>query len=493
MASVDLVVKNGKVVLPSGVIEGGVAIDGEKIVAVGQGNGLPEGRKIIDAKGMYILPGVIDPHAHPGGKYDLGDDWKTESPGAAAGGVTTVGAIVRVPRMGQKPFKELPGPEDVISWLDAFDLGKKVSEENSLVDFFFTPTLNSMQHAEEIPQYYDKLGITSYKYHGNLKVHADNPVSPKWSARIGIPLPFDDTLAYLMFEESGKLGPMTHVAVHNENVEIAKIFTERLQAAGRTDSGAWADRIPEWLEAEHISRYSYFAKVTGSTHYVLHLSTSAGLEECIRQKEDGVSILVETCPQYLLVSAYAEFPGLLTKVNPPLRDPEVHERLWEGLADGDIEIMGTDHVVTSLHEKLVKGDTSDHDGDPAKDIWETGSGMVGWDFLLPLMLSEGVNKGRISIGRLVEVCCENPARACAIYPRKGVIAPGSDGDLVVVDMDVTRSIKADMLRSKADFSIYEGMEVTGWPVTTILRGEVIYDDGQVTDRKGGGKYLRRPC
>ena len=137
MVSVDLVVKNGKVVLPSGVIEGGVAIDEEKIVAVGQGNGLPEGRKIIDAKGMYILPGVIDPHAHPGGKYDLGDDWKTESPGAAAGGVTTVGAIVRVPRMGQKPFKELPGPEDVISWLDAFDLGKKVSEENSLVDFFF--------------------------------------------------------------------------------------------------------------------------------------------------------------------------------------------------------------------------------------------------------------------------------------------------------------------------------------------------------------------
>ena len=493
MAQVDLVVKNGKVVLSSGIIEGGVAIDKEKIVAVGHGNVLPEGHKVIDAEGNHILPGVIDPHAHPGGKYDLGDDWKTESPGAAAGGITTIGALTRVPRMGQKPFKEIPGPEDVISWLDAFDLGKQVSEENSLVDFFFTPTFNTMQHAEEIPQYYEKLGITSYKYHGNLKVHGDNPVSPAWSARIGIPLPYDDSLAYVMFEEAGKLGPHTHVAVHNENVEVGKVFMERLKAEGRTDSGAWPDRIPQWLEAEHISRYSYFAKVTHSTHYVLHLSTAAGLDECIRQKEDGVSLWVETCPQWLLVSAYEEFPGVLTKVNPPLRNPEVQERLWEGLANGAIEIMGTDHVVTSLHEKLVKGDTSDHKGDPAKDVWETGSGMTGWDTLLPLMLSEGVNKGRISLQRLVQVCCENPARACCIYPRKGVIAPGSDGDLVIVDMNLKRTIRADMLRSKADFTVFEGIENTGWPVTTILRGEVIYDHGVVTERQGGGKYLHRPC
>lgn len=493
MGTVDLVVKNGKVVLPSGVIEGGVAIDREKIVAVGRETALPEGRKVIDAKGNYVLPGIVDPHGHPGGKYDLADDWKTESPAAAAGGITTAGAIVRAPRMGQKPFKEIPGPEDVVSWMDVFESGKRAGEENSLVDFFYTPTLNSMQHAQEIPDYFHKLGMTSVKFHGNLKVHGDNPVSPQWSARIGIPLPYDDSLAYLMFEACGKLGKPAHVQVHNENVEVAKVFMDRLRASGRKDSGAWPDRVPEWLEAEHINRYSYFSKVTGGALYVLHLSTAAGLEECIRQKRDGVEIYVETCPQYLLVSAYAEFPGVLTKVNPPLRHPGVHQRLWEGLAKGDIEIMGTDHVVTSLHEKLVKGDTSDHKGDPTKDIWETGSGFVGWDFLLPLMLSEGVHKGRISMQRLVQVCCENPARVCAIYPRKGAIAPGSDGDLVIVDMGVKRTIKPEMQHSKADFTIYEGMEVTGWPVMTILRGQVIFENGKVTNRKGGGKYLHRPC
>ena len=493
MATVDLIVKNGKLVLPSGMVDGWVAVDQEKILAIGQGDSLPEGRRVIDARGNYVLPGVVDPHGHPGGKYDLADDWRTESPGAAAGGITTVGAITRVPRMGQKPFKEIPGPEDVVSWMDVFELGKQVGEENSLVDFFYTPTLNSMQHAEEIGDYYHKLGITSFKYHGNLKVHGDNPVSPKWSARIGIPLPYDDSLAYVIFEQTGKLGTPAHVQVHNENVEIAKVFMERLKAAGRTDSGAWADRVPEWLEAEHINRYGYLSKVTGGALYVLHLSTAKGLEESIRQRKDGVEIYVETCPQYLLISAYTEYPGVLTKVNPPLRHPEVHDRLWEGLANGDIEIMGTDHVVTNLHEKLVKGDTSDHKGDPAKDVWETGSGFVGWDFLLPLMLSEGVNKGRISMERLVRVCCENPARVCAVYPRKGVIAPGADGDLVIVDMGMKRTFKAEMLHSKADFTLYEGMEATGWPVMTILRGEVICEDGRLTERKGGGRYIHRPC
>lgn len=492
MATVDLVVKNGKVVLPSGVVEGGVAIDRGKFVAVGQGEALPQARRVIDARGNFVLPGAIDPHAHPGGKYPLDQDWRTESPGAAAGGITTVGAITRVPRMGQ-PFKEFPGPDDVVSWKDIFYLGKEVGEKNCLVDFFYTPTLNSVQHCEEIPDYFHELGITTFKLHGNLKVHGDNPVSPKWSARIGIPLPYDDSLFYLAFEAIGKIGFPALLQVHNENVEVAKVFERRLRAAGRKDSGAWPDRIPEWIEAEHINRYGYFSRVTQGPFYVLHLSTAKGLEECIRQKEEGTEIYVETCPQYLLVSAYEPFPGVLTKVNPPLRRREIHERLWEGVAKGPIDLIGTDHVVTSLHEKTVKGDTSDHEGDPAKDVWSTGSGFVGLDFMLPLMLSEGVKKGRITMERLVQICCENPARVCALYPKKGVIAPGSDGDLVIVDMNLKRTLTAKMLHSSCDFTIYEGMEVTGWPTTTILRGEVIYENGKLTDRKGGGKYLHRPC
>lgn len=490
---VDLVVKNGKVVLPSGIVEGGVAIQDGKFVGVASDAVLPEARRTIDARGSVVMPGVVDPHSHPGGKYPLERDWATESPGAAAGGITTTGALVRVPRMGQTPFKEFPGPEDVVSYKDVFELAKKVGEENSLIDFFYVPTLNSMQHAEEVPDYYYQLGITTFKVHANLKVHGDNPVSPKWSARIGIPLPYDDTLIYVTLEKVGQIGFPALVMNHNENVELGKVFMERLQAAGRTDPAAWPERIPGWLEAEHINRYCYICKVTKAPYYVLHLSTVEGLEECNRQRNEGVHLFVETCPHYLLIDMRAPFPGFLAKVNPPCRWPEVHERLWAGLSKGEIEILGTDHVVSSIHEKLVKGDTSDHKGDPAKNIWDTGSGMVSWDFHLPIMLSEGVAKGRITLQRLVRLMCENPAKACAVWPKKGVIAPGSDADLVIVDLEEKRTIRAaTMQHSHCDFSMYEGREVTGWPVTTILRGEVIYDNGKVTDRKGGGRWLRRP-
>lgn len=488
---VQTVIKNARVVTPSGIVEGGVGIDHGKIVALARDDYLPEAQEVHDAGGRYVLPGLVDPHAHPGGKYPIDQDWLTESPGAAAGGVTTVGAIVRVPRMGQ-PFKEFAEPTDVISWATAFPLGKELSEKNTVVDFFFTFTMNSMQHVEEIEKYAVDCGVTTFKFHGNLKQEATNPVSPKWAARIGMPNTFDDSMFYVGFESIGGLkGGSGRAMVHCENTEIAPVFRNRLAAQGVTGIKAWARRSQDFAEAEHVRRYGYLAKITKSPFYVLHLSSKEGLDSCGRVKDEYADTIVESCPHYLSLTAEDDYPGLLGKVNPPIRWREDVEALWVGLKTGVIDAVGTDHVVSSIHEKLVKGDTSDHDTDPAKDIWATGSGFPGLHTMLPVMWTEGVSKGRIGVRRLVEVCCTNPAKVSGLYPQKGTIEIGSDADLTIVNDTDRRRVVAKELFSSCDFSVFEGRELTGWPVMTLLRGHVIYRDGKVTVSPGFGKYLAR--
>jgi dihydropyrimidinase len=491
VVELELAIRNAEVALPSGVIRGGVGVNKGKIVAIAKDEALPEAREVIDAKGMLLIPGLVDPHSHPGGKYPIEQDFRTETPGAAAGGVTTIGCIVRVPRMGQ-PFKEFPTPDDVISWCDAFPLGKELSEKNSVVDFFFTFTMNSMQHVAEIPRYAEELGVTSFKFHGNLKTLGTNPVSPRWAARIGLPNTFDDSMFFVGFESIGKLkGSSARALVHCENVEVAPVFQERLQLANLQGLESWSRRSPDFLEAEHIRRYGYFCKITKSPFYVLHLSSKEGLDSCLRVKDEYEDIIVETCPHYLTISVEDEFPGKYAKVNPPPRWKEDNEALWEGLARGAVDVIGTDHVVTSNHEKFVKGDTSDHETDPATDIWAAGSGFTGMPTMLPVMYTEGVSKGRISVTRLVEVCCTKPAKVSGLYPQKGEIRIGSDADLVIVDTKTVRTCRAADLLTSCDFTVFEGRELKGWPFMTILRGQVIYRDGKVVAKHGVGRYLRR--
>jgi dihydropyrimidinase/dihydroorotase len=489
---VELAIRNAKVVTASGTVHGGVAVDEGKIVAIAADAALPEAKETIDGEDKYLIPGLVDPHTHPGGKYPIDEDFLTETPGAAAGGVTTIGSIVRVPRMGQ-PFKEFAEPEDVISWLDAFPLGKEVSEKNALVDFFYTFTMNSMQHVEEIQQYAEQLGVTSFKFHGNLKRSVTNPVSPKWAARIGIPNEVDDAMFYVGFEQIGLMrGGSGRALVHCENVEVAPVNQARMIAQGKNDLEAWALRSPDWAEAEHVRRYGYFCKITKSPFYVLHLSSKEGLDSCMRVKDEYDDSIVETCPHYLTINVEDDFPGIWAKVNPPPRWREDNEALWEGLKNGAIDVIGTDHVVSNKHEKFVKGDTSDHgDADPATDIWAAGSGFTGLPTMLPVMMTEGVTKGRISIERLVEVCCTTPAKVSGIHPQKGEIRIGSDADLVLVDDENKRTVKSDELLTQCDFSVFEGRELVGWPTLTTLRGQIIWRDDELLGKPGDGRYIAR--
>jgi dihydroorotase-like cyclic amidohydrolase len=489
MSDVDLIVKDARIVSSAGTMFGSIYVDGGRIVGIDQVGDLARAARTIEADGRYVIPGLVDPHSHVGGKYALEQDFRTETPGAAAGGVTTVGLIHGSAR-ATWDYKEFVTEEDVTPWSEAYPVAREIGNKTSVVDYFYLPTINVWAQVEEIPRLAEEFGFCGYKFYANLKSPETTNVGEKWKQRMGNPGVWDDAMIYAAFEKLGKIGPAGIGLVHNENQEIGSVFKRRLIEQGRKDTQAWTERSPGWLEAEHITRYARIAREAGVRFYVLHLTSREGLEACIEAKAAGTRMTVETCPHYLALTCN-DPPGNLLKVNPPIRYAEDNEALWRGIQEGIITTIGTDHVVSSIHEKLERGDTADRQTDPRQDIWSTGSGCVGWDTLLPVMLTEGVHKGRITIEKLVEICCENTARTFGLLPKKGAIRVGADADLVIVDFDKTQTMTAERLHSYCDFTWFEGRKLSGWPDITILRGKIIYEAGDILGEHGYGRAVAR--
>lgn len=224
---------------------------------------------------------------------------------------------------------------------------------------------------------------------------------------------------------------------------------------------AWDERSPHFCEAGDVRTYAYYAKAAKCPIFINHVTTAETIEELLKARTEGTKIFGNTQACYLSLSHDA------WKINVPLRDKESMEKLWTALRDDMISCISSDHVCAGMtrEEMEVPG-----------DMWATMSGFPSRaEALLPVILSEGVNKGRISLQKAVEVCCENPARIFGVYPKKGVIMVGSDADLVVVDLGLTRKVAKGMIHSAAGWSIYEGWEMKGWPIMTILRGNVMME------------------
>ena len=447
----DTVVKNGRVVIPDeGTQSVTVAIKDGKVAGLLSPSAEAKGKDTIDAKGRHVLPGVIDPHVHLG----FGDpetDFYTESRAAAMGGVTTLLSYL----MTTAPYD------------DEFKQYKEWGEQQSVIDFGLHAVGCTEVHQRDLPRYIEEFGITSYKFFMSFRGSEGE--------YIGIS-PIDDGFMYEFLSELGKQ-PRTVACIHTENIEVVWKLRKRLMDSGRDDLAAWAESRPAFVEAEAALRAMYFGEETNCPIYVVHLSSEEALNEIRRYRDRYDKVYLETCPHYLTHTMYSEV-GVLGKQNPPLKTQQDIEALWEGIADGSVDTVGSDHGARKRDKKTGS-------------IWTASPGLPNMPMVLPVMLSEGVNKRGLPIERVAEVTSCNAAKIFNLYPRKGTIQVGSDADLTIVDLDLEKEVHQEQLKSRADFSIYEGWTLKGWPTLTMVRGAVVMQDDEIVEGGASGVYLRR--
>jgi dihydropyrimidinase len=447
----DLAIRNGTVVTASGVFQADVGVDGEQIVQVG--TSVPEATREIDATGRLVLPGCVDIHTHLSSSPTPPlDDFARGSRAAAAGGVTTVCDFAwQQDGEGLRPAVER-----------AMADGKA-----SIVDFAFHIVLRdpSPEALAEIPE-------MAAAGHAGLKVFMR---FARFTRRA------DDYLQALRI--AGRAGVLT--AVHAEDETIIALITRELLAAGKTGVAWYPESRPPLAETIAVRRAIAFAEAAEAPIYLVHLSCRGALDALREARARGLPVYGETRPIYLYLTrevyALPDNEGAKYVGEPPLREQADVDAIWDALRSGDLSTVCTDHIP---YPEAVKKD-------PSRTFATIPPGMSNLETLLPMLYSEGVAKGRISLPRLVELIATNPARIAGLAPRKGAIAPGADADLVVFDPRRTRTIHAPEMHSAADYDVFEGWQVTGWPETTISRGEVIFADGAVTGQPGRGRFVPR--
>ncbi len=443
--TVDMKVINGQVVLPDGTHRMGVAIDKGKFVALGLEANLPDAREIIDATGLSVLPGLIDCHVHfrdPGFTYK--EDFGTGSTAAVCGGVTTV---IDMPNTNP-PTQDEPTVKEKL----------RIAESKSLCDFGVVGVIMGTN----IDKVFEMAGAGIVGYKCFLGETVGNLPSPDDGQ-------FVDALRQIA--ETGM-----RIGIHAENRQITTHLVNKLKAQGRTDPLAHAESRPAYSENEAIARCIVYAKATGAKVHIYHMATGEGVELIRKGREMGVNITAETSPHYLLIDndEWAPKLGSLLKMNPPVRTRRHHELLWDGLLNGGVDCIATDHSPHPPHEKLKD------------NIWEAIAGWPGVETAPPLMFTQ-VNKGKLTLNKLVQLYCENPARVWNMWPTKGTIRVGSDGDLTIVDMGRKSVIRAEKLHSKSKITPFEGWETVGKAVYTIVRGTVQMKDGEPV-----GKVMGKP-
>jgi len=451
----NILIKNGTIITSSDIFDGDIYIKGEKIDGLGTSINLPAD-EIIDAKGKYVIPGGIDVHTHfqlPVKGTVSADGFESGTKAAACGGVTTfIDFAHQVP--GESPMKALnerieEAKNDV--YID-YGLHLGISDFNKNV-------------LKEIPKYIDR-GIPSFKLY---MIYAKEG----WMS--------DDATIYAMLEAVREQGGL--IIVHAENPHIIDMFVDRMIDEGKLEVKWHPLSRPNFVEAEAIKRALYLTEVTGSRIYIVHTSTAEGASLVAEAKGRGVMAFAETCTQYLVLTddTYLREDGYLFLTSPPLRKEKDQIALWKGLSMGAIQVVSTDTCTFTREQK-----------EPGKDDFtKLPGGIAGIETLVPIVYSEGVLKGIISLNQWVDFISTNPAKLFGLHPAKGTLAPGSDADVVIFDPDKKMKLIPENLHYVVDYSPYDKMTVTGLPFMTMSRGKVIYRDGKFMGEKGRGKFVPR--
>jgi dihydropyrimidinase len=454
----DLLLTGGTVVTEQASFRADVAIEGERIAAIGAD--LPaNGAEVVDVAGALLMPGFIDGHTHmdmPFGGTVTADDWDSGTAAALAGGTTTIVDF---------SLQDVDGTlaEAVSTWQGKAD-GK------THIDFGLHVAITNLTEdvKREIPSLPD-LGVST------IKIFMAYKGTPLFTA--------DEDLfeALQIAREAGVL-----VLVHAENGDVIAKLQEEALARGDTAPRFHALTRPELVEAEATNRAIRLAELAGSPLLVVHVSCAAALEEIERAHRRGSPIYAETCPQYFAFSyddlAREGFEGAKYVCSPPLRDPSNRDALWHGLQAGDLHIWGSDHCAFNYKGQKEMG---------LNDFTAIPNGLPGAEERASVLWTEGVLGGKISEQLFVSVLATNQARVHGLAGRKGALMPGADADVVVWDPDATIAVTQANRHGNVDYTPYEGMTLTGAPASVYIRGELAYRDGEVLAPAGSGRFLER--
>ncbi len=456
--SAGLIVRNGLIVTDEGRMEADVRIRGEQVAEIGPDLVAEPGDREIDAAGMLLLPGAVDTHTHlnpvmpdPPQPSRNQDDYVSGSAAAFAGGATTL-----------SNFLPMQAGEDVDAYADRVIGG---IENRAIADFFIHVTVGN-EPGRFTPEVLDALA-------GRVFVSTGEDFLARES--------FDANALtwFKKFKASGPAGVLS--MLHAEDYSIMAEAAERLMAEGRGSIHNFAQSAPIVAEVVAVQRAVAIAEATGSPIYILHMSSGRALQVAEDAMARGLPVFVETRPMYLHLTqeVYQRPDAGLYLGGPPLREKWDQDMLWVGIANGTIHTIGTDHTGYAKPAKL----------DPTQTIVDKRMGLSNLQEYLPMMFSEGVLGERITLEQFVAVTSTNAAKLFGMYPRKGTIRVGSDADIVIWDPTLTKTIRDEDQLSNVGYSTYTGWEVTGFPITTIRRGEVVYDDGQVIAQPGSGKFV----
>jgi len=455
MADMDLVIRSGEVITSSGSI--GVTDIGISDGVIAQIGGSIEADQALDATGKLVFPGGVDAHVHlsyPGERGEEPtwvDDFTSGSRAALSGGITTLGNMT-FPLDGETPFESLKRES-------------AIAGEQAIADFFLHPVI-----FEPTVTAKDQIGKLLEMGCNSIKVF----MVTTW---------FESQVQKFieLIRLAGENGLIT--VIHCEDHALIEDATAQLVAEGKSSLRYYAYSRPVISEVVATQRAVAIAEATGSPIYVVHLSSKRALQVCVEAQSHCLPVYVETRPLYLHLTRerFLDEDGAKYVGQPPLRDQEDVDALWDGIQNGVIQTVCTDHAPWRLGDKL----------DPAHTITNLRPGVADLQTMLPMLYSEGVRKGRISLEHFVKITSTNAAKLFGLFPQKGEIAVGSDADLAIFDPNLRLRITNDMMKSNSDYSPFEGWDVTGWPVVTIRRGEVVYRDGEIIGKPGSGKLLRR--
>ncbi len=459
----DHIIENGNIVLDDTIELGNIYIKNGKIEAISKEKLSTDAKEITDASGKYVLPGLIDTHIHSrDGGATHKEDFSYSTTAAAIGGITTV--------------FEMPNTNPSVNTRENFLKQRANLESKANIDFSLWGISLGDLNKDNIQELHDS-GVIGIKYFWGYAVHKETfqLIYDYEPGLENVMPPCDDGEVYEIFKSVAKTGNV--LAIHAENSDLMHRLAENVEDKTSNDYDVFLSSRPQLAEVLTVQTAIEFSRDLGTRLHILHVTSKRSVELIRAAQKEGLSVTAETCPHYLFLTneSYKEI-GPVMKVFPLVKEKEDQDEIWRGIADGTISSVCSDHAPHTEEEK-------------SGNLWTMPAGMCGVETIVPLMLN-AVNEGRLSILKFAQLLSSNPAKNFDIFPKKGSLMVGTDADITIIDMGKDWTIKREELHSKSKITAYDGFDVVGKPVQTIVRGETIMKDNEIINTRVG-KLVKR--